>query len=232
MLKSSESALCCEEKLGYNFKNQALLTQALTHKSYHNEHTKKSPGHNERLEFLGDAVLDLSLSKVLMQRFSEFTEGELSKARASLVNEQALYEIATELGIDKWLQLGKGELQTGGALKPRLLACALEAILGALFLDSDFETTDQIILKIYLSRLENFDTEVHFKSDYKTRLQEKLQSETKQSPIYELEREEGPDHDKTFHVILKIADQVVAKGIGRSKKQAEQEAAKIAWETL
>lgn len=232
MLKSSVSARCCEEKLDYNFKNQELLFQALTHKSYHNEHIKKSAGHNERLEFLGDAVLDLSLSKELMGRFPEFTEGELSKARASLVNEKALFEIAAEMGIDKWIQFGKGELQTGGALKPRLLACALEAIFGALFLDSNFEKVDQIILKIYHSRLENFDTEVHFKADYKTRLQEKLQSEMKQNPVYELEKEEGPDHDKIFYVILKVADQVIAQGVGRSKKQAEQEAAKLAWESL
>lgn len=230
--KPKEHEPSCEEIIGYTFKSQDLLRQALTHKSYHNEHTKKSPGHNERLEFLGDAVLDLSLSTELMKRFSEFSEGELSKARASLVNEKALSELATEIKLDQFLYLGKGETQTGGAMKPRLLACAVEALLGAVFLDSNYENANEITLRLYKSRLENFDTEVHFKSDYKTRLQEKLQGEHKQSPVYELEKEIGPDHDKVFHVILKISDQIVSRGAGRSKKQAEQEAAKLAWESL
>jgi ribonuclease-3 len=232
MSEKLTEAQYCETRLGYSFKNLNLLTQALTHKSYHNEHSKKSPGHNERLEFLGDAVLDLSLSQELMFRFAEFTEGELSKARASLVNEVALSELATELGLDQYLLLGKGELQTGGAMKPRLLACAIEAMLGAVFLDSNFEAANSLILKIYKTRLENFDTETHFKADYKTRLQEKLQGELKQTPVYEVQKEEGPDHDKVFHVVLKIADRVVAQGAGRSKKQAEQVAAKVAWESL
>lgn len=220
------------EKIGYTFKNEELLSRALTHKSFHNEFPKKSPGHNERLEFLGDAVLDLSLSDYLMRRFPDLDEGELSKIRASLVNESVLAEVALELEIEGLLRLGKGEGKSGGSLKPRLLSCALEAIVGAIFQDSDFSAAHNIIQNIFNSRIESLDLETHFKSDYKTRLQEKMQGMLKQIPVYELEREEGPDHDKTFFVNLKIEDRVVAVGSGRSKKQAEQEAARAALENI
>lgn len=220
------------EKYGYSFNNPELLVQALTHKSYHNENIKTSPGHNERLEFLGDAVLDLSLSAYMMRRFPDLDEGELSKIRASLVNEDTLAEIAQELGVAGLLRLGKGELQTGGAEKPRLLASALEAVIGALYQDSGFANSDNIIRQIFSSRIDELDLSIHYKSDYKTRLQEKMQETFKKTPRYELEKEEGPDHDKTFYVTLKIDNRVLAHGVGRSKKQAEQEAARQALENL
>ncbi|MCB0351577.1 MAG: ribonuclease III [Bdellovibrionales bacterium] len=220
------------EKLGYTFKSNELLSRSLTHKSFDNEFPKKSKGHNERLEFLGDAVLDLALSDYLMKRFPELNEGELSKIRASLVNEKVLAEVALELGLENLIRFGKGEFKSGGSLKPRLLSCAFEALVGALYRDSDFQNTNDIILKIFFDRIENLDLETHFKSDYKTHLQEKLQGMLKQIPNYELEREEGPDHNKVFFVKIKIDDQVVATGTGRSKKQAEQDAARIALENL
>jgi ribonuclease-3 len=220
------------DKFGYAFKSTDILRQALTHKSYHNENPTKTAGHNERLEFLGDAVIDLSLSTDLMNRFPELSEGELSKIRASLVNENTLAELSRELGVDEFLLLGKGEHQTGGAAKPRLLASAFEALLGALYQDADFATADGIIRKIFAARIESLDMSIHFKSDYKTRLQEKLQGMLKQIPQYELESEQGPDHDKIFYVNIKVDDRVVARGSGRSKKQAEQEAAREALEIL
>ncbi len=227
-----ERAQSCEEKLGYSFKNKSLLEQALTHKSYHNEHTKNSVGHNERFEFLGDAVLDLALSHQLMNRFPEFTEGELSKARASLVNEAALHGLARQLQIEECILFGKGEIQSGGATKPRLIASTLEALIGAAYLDSNYVTVSELLFKIFTPGIESLDTDAQFTDDYKTRLQEKLQSESKQPPQYILEKEEGPDHDKIFHVVVKIEDQVIAHGTGRSKKQAEQSAAKSAWGAL
>jgi ribonuclease III len=219
------------DKIGYVFKNTDLFARALTHRSFHNENSKSSEGHNERLEFLGDSVLDLSLSDDLMKRFSHMTEGELSKIRASLVNEVALSEVAIELGLDKDMKLGKGEQQSNGAAKPRLLASTLEALIGAIYQDSDFATADNVIKNIFAERIHKLDLETHFKSDYKTRLQEKVQSEKRQTPQYELLREEGPDHDKLFFVNLKINEQVIAQGSGRSKKQAEQDAARVALET-
>lgn len=220
------------EKCGYAFQNKDLLLQALTHKSYHNENPKSSMGHNEKLEFIGDSVLDLSLSTELMRRFADLDEGELSKIRASMVNETTLAEIADELGLKEEIRLGKGEIQSGGAMKPRLLASAFEALIGAIYQDSGFATAHEIIGKILGPRLDQLDLNIHFKSDYKTRLQEKMQDEHKITPRYELEKEEGPDHDKIFYVALKIEDKVVARGSGRSKKQAEQDAARQALEAL
>lgn len=217
-------------QFGYVFKNLDLATQALTHKSYHFENVTGSAGHNERLEFLGDAVLDLVLTAELMRRLPERTEGELSKIRASLVNETALAEIAGELQLQNYVLLGKGEKQSGGAQKPRLLASTFEAFLGALFLDSGYETAREFIEKVFDRRMSELDLSVHFKDDFKTRFQEKLQGEIKATPQYILVSELGPDHDKTFHVSVQVNERIVATGSGRSKKQAEQDAARRALE--
>ncbi len=220
----------------YTFQNPDLLSQALTHKSYKNEMGDSTGGDNERLEFLGDAVLDLVLSADLMERFPRHNEGSLSKMRASLVNESALAEVSKELHIDQVLRLGKGERNSGGASKPRLLACALEAVLGAIFVDSDYATANRVIRQMFQARLEKLDLESQYHDDYKTRLQEKIQAarsaEARHVPRYEVEREEGPDHEKVFHVILRVGTEIIARGRGRSKKQAEQEAARMALETL
>jgi ribonuclease III len=217
-------------KLGYVFKNTDLLRQALTHKSFHFENIEGSVGHNERLEFLGDAVLDLVLTAELMRLLPEKAEGELSKIRASLVNETVLAELAGEFAIDHHLLLGKGEKQSGGATKPRLLASCLEAIYGALFQEAGYNEASIIINKMFADRLTRLDLSVHFKDDFKTRLQEKLQGSTKQTPQYTLQGAEGPDHEKTFHVTVSVNSQVIASGSGKSKKQAEQDAARRALE--
>jgi len=218
-------------KIGYVFKNAELLSQALTHKSFHNENGADSVGHNERLEFLGDAVLDLALSDDLMLRFPQLSEGELSKIRASLVNEIALAEVAKGLELDQVLRLGRGEQQTGGAEKPRLLASGFEALVGAIYRDSDFSTVATWLRTVFAAKIDSLDLVEHYKTDYKTRLQEKAQEKHRQIPQYELEKEEGPDHDKTFYVILKISGEEIARGSGRTKKQAEQDAARVALES-
>lgn len=227
---SSGSQRLKGEQLGQLFSDQNLFSQALTHRSFHNENSKESCGHNERLEFLGDAVLDLALSDILYSNLNQANEGELSKLRASLVNETALCEIATELEIGPLLKLGKGESQTGGTSKPRLLASALEALIGALYIDKGFEESKKFLVSIFKERTEQLDLAVFFKADYKTRLQERAQEMKKKTPVYELIKEEGPDHEKIFHVSVQVGQKTLAVGTGRSKKQAEQDAAQKALE--
>jgi len=221
-----------QERLGYRFHNGKLLVQALTHKSFHNENSEQSPGHNERLEFLGDAVLDLVLSDLLMQAFPDFPEGDLSKIRASFVNESVLADMARECGFDRVVRLGRGEILTGGMDKPRILASVLEAIIGAYYLDAGFLETFKWVRELFSSRLENLDLSLHFAMDYKTRLQELVQERYREAPKYVVTNSEGPDHEKTFYVEVSVDEQVMAKGQGRSKKVAEQEAARLALETL
>lgn len=218
------------ESLSQLFLDKSLFDQALTHKSFHNENSKTSSGHNERLEFLGDAVLDLVISDSLFNELTDSNEGDLSKLRASLVNETALAELASELELGPLLKLGKGEMQSGGVSKPRLLSSTLEALVGALYSDQGFEATKKFILEIFKSRIEALDLSIHYKSDYKTRLQELLQEKKRKIPQYLLSHEEGPDHSKTFHVTLNLEGEKIAQGSGKSKKQAEQDAAKNALE--
>lgn len=219
-------------KIGYTFKDQNLLLQAFTHKSYHNEiGAELSCGHNERLEFLGDAVLDLALSDILMRTFVQLAEGDLSKLRASLVNETVLAELAQEYGTQEIIRLGRGELNSGGAAKPRLLGSAFEAFLGAFYLDAGFDKTREFIEKLFASRLASLDLQNFFKADYKTRLQEWVQEKHKQVPEYVIISESGPDHSKIFEVEVRVLGQAWARGQGKSKKQAEQEAARAALES-
>lgn len=219
-----------EQRLGYNFKNAALLERALTHKSFANE--LKSPSeHNEKLEFLGDAVLDLVVGEFLYEKFPGDTEGGLSKKRASIVNEEVLSELAISMELNKYMQLGKGETLTGGALKPRLVASSFEAIVGALFLDGGFEVTKEFIRREFAALTEKVCGTEDFEKDYKTRLQEIVQKALKETPKYEVLAEEGPPHDREFLVCVKVKEDVWAQGRGRSKKNAEQSAAKIALET-
>jgi ribonuclease III len=215
-----------------DFKNPALLLQAFTHKSFHNENLKDSVGDNERLEFLGDAVLDLVLSDHLFHANSEMSEGELSKIRASLVNETTLAEVAQEMRLGDHLKLGRGETQSGGALKPRLLASGFEALTGAIYLDQGYAAVKSFLLEKFAAKMAALDTQVHYRSDYKTRLQEKVQEVHRRTPAYELVKEEGPDHDKTFSVNILLDNKILGSGSGKSKKQAEQEAARVALERL
>lgn len=218
-----------ELRLSHKFNSLDLLQRALTHKSYANE-MKVQLEHNEKLEFLGDAVLDLVVGELLFTQYPGDTEGGLSKKRASVVNEEILSEVATSLGLNQLLRLGKGETQTGGATKPRLLASTFEALVGALYLDAGFESAKNFLKKEFGERIENLGTCEDFERDYKTRLQEIVQKSLKETPKYEVVAEEGPPHCREFRVCVKINNTVSAEGRGRSKKVAEQMAAKNALE--
>ncbi len=215
--------------LQHNFSNSDLLTQALTHKSFKNEDAATSAD-NEKLEFLGDAVLDLALSQYLMNQFPLDDEGALSKKRASLVNEESLSQLAGEIGLANYLRLGKGELRTGGLLKPRLLASSFEAIIGAVFVDGGYAKAVEIVERLFSAKISQIANAPDFASDFKTRLQERAQELYRTTPKYQVDAETGPDHDKKFEISVWVNEAQIAKGEGRSKKAAEQEAAKVALE--
>lgn len=220
--------------LQYQFKDLKYLEEALTHKSFRFE----NPAHkdtildNEKLEFLGDAVLDLVLSDLLMQHFQTDQEGALSKKRASLVNEDALGSVARELKLDTCLRVGKGERLILNQIRPRLLACCFEAVLGGVYRDSGYEAAYQLVSNIFVKQFESLKNQPDFVLDYKTRLQEIVQEKYKNFPTYELEGSSGPDHAKEFVSSVKIGDQFLGRGTGRNKKSAEQNAAKMALESL
>jgi ribonuclease-3 len=212
-----------EAKLGYTFQDTGLLESALTHKSFLNENPHARRSHNERLEFLGDAVLNLAVGHLLMERFPSLREGELSMTRAQIVSEAGLAEVATDLGVGEWLFLGRGEEQTGGRRKPSLLADATEALIAAVYLDGGFANAFELARRLFVPRFAAID-EPGF-TDFKTRLQERAQSMKKEPPKYVVTAEYGPDHDKIFEVVVSVGGKVYAKAGGKSKKEAEQRAA-------
>ncbi len=209
-----------EEKIEYHFRNPNLLTVAVTHTSYANEHRKQGVHHNERLEFLGDAVLEVISSEYLFRKYPEKEEGELSKLRASMVCEPSLAKCARDLGLPQFLRLGKGEEQMGGRKKDSITSDATEAVIGAIYLDGGFEAARKFVMKHILLDLNREDLFV----DEKTRLQEIVQ-EKNQHVAYQLLSEEGPDHDKKFRSAAVVGDHVIGTGSGRTKKAAEQNAA-------
>jgi len=213
-----------EAVLGHTFRDRALLEHALRHASWCNEQsTEARQDDNERLEFLGDAVLDLVVGHRLMTRYPQLREGELSVTRAQVVSEAGLSEVAAQLDLGKWLMLGKGEEKSGGRTKPSILADAFEAILAAVYLDGGFEVAQRMVERLLAQRIET----VEFKGfyDFKTRLQETSQARLKTTPAYKVVQELGPDHDKRFVVSVTIGDDEWARAVGRSKKEAEQMAA-------
>ncbi|MBI4212236.1 MAG: ribonuclease III [Deltaproteobacteria bacterium] len=214
-----------EKMLCYAFKDRKHLKRALTHKSYTNELKMPASEHNERYEYLGDAVLELSISHVLMERFPSHPEGELSKLRAAIVNEHELAELSRRLTLGSFLYLGKGEAMTGGRDKPSLLSDALEAVIGAVYLDRGYAKALNLI-KVHFSQLLDNVGGMGFFKDYKTRLQEEAQSRFGAIPKYRLSRESGPDHQKHFEVALTINGETMSVGLGPSKKAAEQDAAR------
>jgi len=219
------------ERLCYTFKKPDILMQAFRHSSYVNEQTDSDLRNNERLEFLGDAVLDLAISHVLMELFHDSKEGDLSKYRATVVNEKGLCQVAQSLSLGDYLTLGKGEEATGGRKRPSILANTMEAMLGALYLDAGFEKTKEIIRRLFLPLLEEIETETSV-NDYKSRLQEYTQEVYKTRPEYVLVGESGPPHDKTFSVAVHLQGKTMAVDEGKSKKEAEQKAARKAFECL
>jgi ribonuclease-3 len=212
-----------ETTLGYTFRDRGLLEQALRHASWCNEHAAAQLEDNERLEFLGDAVLDLVVGHKLMTRYPQLREGELSVTRAQVVSEASLSDVAGQLGLGAWLVLGKGEEKSGGRTKASILADAFEAILAAVFLDGGFAAAVTLIERLLAQRIET----VEFKGfyDFKTRLQETAQARLKSTPTYRVVQELGPDHDKRFVVAVTIGTDEWARSVGRSKKEAEQMAA-------
>jgi ribonuclease III len=217
--------------LRYYFRGIETLLQSLTHRSFAHENPQFQQADNETLEFLGDAVLGLAVSHLLLERFPHLNEGELSRLRSSIVNERELAKLASGLNLGDCLLLGKGEELTGGRQKPSLLADTLEAVLAAIYLDGGLEATFDVVKRLFGAYLESKTDEDPLKTldkDYKTQLQELTQARFRLMPGYVLETEDGPDHDKTFYVSVAIESRVLARGSGKSKKEAQQEAARQA----
>ena len=212
-------------RLLVTFSDQALGLSALTHKSYTNEHRGECAADNERLEFLGDAVIDLAISHRLMERFPTATEGELSKLRALIVNEEGLARIARHIGLGDLLLLGRGEELTGGRTKNSVLADALEAVIGAVYLANGWQKVMELVDHHFAAALEGV-ADGRSGYDYKTRLQEEIQNRLRLAPKYRVISETGPDHEKTFEVEVAVNPDLTARGTGRSKKEAEQAAAR------
>lgn len=210
-----------EEKIHYRFHNRELLRQALTHSSYTNEHRLDRTQCNERLEFLGDAVLELSSSEFLYEHYSDQPEGVLTKLRASIVCEPTLANIARTFSLGDFLFLGKGEDATGGRQRDSIISDALEAVIGAIYLDGGFTSAKEFVLRFIMNDIEH--KKLFF--DSKTILQEVVQAKAEGELSYQLIGEEGPDHDKKFIVEARIGTKTYGQGIGKTKKGAEQEAA-------
>lgn len=217
-----------EKNINYTFKDKERLKNALTHSSYSNEIGIKKQYSNERLEFLGDAVLELVTSEIIYTKFPDMPEGDMTKLRAKVVCETSLFEKANALNIGEFLLLGKGEESSGGRQRPSLLADAFEAVLGAIFLDSGFEAARKYVLRIF--EREFSDENSVKKHDYKTELQELIQRDSREPLEYVIVKESGPDHDKFFASEVVHQGRIIGKGEGRSKKEAEQNAAKMALE--
>lgn len=213
--------------LDYSFKNHELLLQAFRHPSYVYE--KEDPGisDNQRLEFLGDAVINLAISHLLMESFPEMKEGDLSKHRAFLVSESGLCRIALMLELGDYLLLGRGEERTNGREKPSILSDALEALIGAIYLDGHFHSASHVIARLFKPLVDEIGHGT-LSSDFKTELQELSQEVFQTTPDYRPVKDTGPDHDKTFYVEVYIKGGLLGKGTGKSKKEAEQNAAKEA----
>jgi ribonuclease-3 len=216
------------KKLGYIFKRPDLLAEAFRHSSYTNEVGNLDLRDNERLEFLGDAVLDLAIGHILMELFPDGNEGDLSKYRAMVVSEKGLSQVAKELGLGDYLLLGRGEELTYGREKPSILANTIEALIGALYLDAGFTVSKEIIHRLFSPLLGKNDLE-RVAEDYKSLVQEYTQQIYKTRPDYVYVKESGPAHNKTFRVALSLDGKIIAEGEGKSKKEAEQEAAREAF---
>lgn len=226
----SANPLNIEKKLGYQFHSKDLLNEALRHSSFVNEQADTDLRDNERFEFLGDAVLNLVIGHILMERYPHLNEGDLSRIRANLVNETQLAMMARAIELGACLQLGKGEMQTNGREKNSILAGAFEALMAAVYLDGGFEVAFKTIENNFVPFLEQIPSAID-NSDYKSRLQERVQEKHGDIPSYQIVHEEGPDHDKTFWVSVKVFD-IEMEGTGKSKKAAEQDAARKALEIL
>ena len=217
-----------EEKLGYRFRDRGLLEHAMTHSSYANEHRGAGLTSNERLEFLGDSVLGVVVADYLFRKHPDMPEGELTRTRAALVCEGSLHEVARSLGLGRYLRLGRGEDAGGGRSRPSILADATEAMLAAVYLDGGMGAVRPIIRALILDK----EQEKAADRDYKTALQEMVQRRQGAAVSYLMVRESGPDHCRSFEMEASVDGEVIGTGAGRTKKEAEQMAAKAALERL
>jgi len=220
-----------QEILGVTLKKPALLEQALVHSSYVNENPAIVSGHNERLEFLGDAVLDFVVADKLYQDFPDLAEGEMTKLRAELVRRDTLARVARSISLGDFLYMGKGEEASGGRNKALNLAGAMEAVIAAVYLDRGTEITREMVVRLLAEEWERVVSQ-GTGADYKSKLQEVAQARFQMTPAYRLVDEAGPDHDKRFTVEVKVGAEVLGKGTGKSKKLAETEAARAALERI
>ena len=223
-MDAKESVTLLQEKIGYKFKNEKLLTEALSHSSYANEnrYTKS----NERLEFLGDSVLSIVVSDYIFKHFTHIPEGELSKLRASLVCESALFDFSKKISLGEHILLGRGEEQTGGRERPSIVSDAFEAVIAAIYLDGGMEAARPYVLSFIPENITPKGSDAFH--DYKTILQEVIQRNPEERITYRIKDEFGPDHDKHFTIQVMLNNNVIGEGTGRSKKSAEQAAAKEA----
>lgn len=227
-MKESKKFSELEKKIGYAFQKKEFLINALTHSSYANEHHISYTGNNERLEFLGDAVLEVTSSEFLFHRYPELPEGELTKKRASMVCEPTLALCAREIPLGEYLLLGKGEEATGGRRRDSVVSDAMEALIGAIYLDGGFANAKEFVQKFILNDIEN--KQLFY--DSKTTLQEIVQGRYEEDVRYVLLREEGPDHNKSFYMQALLGEKVLGEGCGHTKKAAEQQAAYCAIKKL
>ncbi|MEN9561676.1 MAG: hypothetical protein RIQ56_949 [Candidatus Parcubacteria bacterium] len=220
-----------EQKIGVPFRNRELLREALTHRSYLNENRSFSGAHNERLEFLGDAVLELAATRFLFERYPTKPEGDLTAYRAALVNTVSLAESAQELGVNEYLLLSRGEAKDTGRARDVILANAFEAIIGALYLDQGFDAAETFIAKTLHTKIDQI-LERRAYQDAKSRFQELAQEHEGITPSYKTVAEEGPDHARTFTAAVFLAHREIAQGSGQSKQEAEQAAAQAALDKM
>jgi len=220
-----------QQKLGISYNDPALLEQALVHSSYINEYPGTAPGSNEKLEFFGDAVLGLVIADKLYRDYARFSEGEMTRLRAALVRQEALSRVAKTINLGEYLYLGRGEESSGGRNKPRNLASALEAVIATIFLDQGITITGKVILALFDGELKKALSHGAV-ADYKSQLQELVQSKQQEIPVYYLVESIGPAHKQTFTIEVRVAGNALGRGSGKSKKLAEKEAARSALEKL
>ncbi len=216
-----------EKNIGYTFKNKDFLLLALTHSSYANENKEKKLQSNERLEFLGDSVLGISISEKIYLKYSHLKEGEMTKVRSNIVSEPSLFKCSNKIEIFKFILLGKGEEITGGRTRTSLLADAFEAVIAAIYLDGGLERAKEFVYR-HMEELIEDCAKGSIARDYKTQLQEIVQKQNDRKLVYEIVSESGPDHDKKYVSSIKLGDEEIGTGVGKSKKEAEQNAAKAA----
>lgn len=218
-----------EKKIGVVFKDKELLKQAFTHRSYLNENKSLGVEHNERLEFLGDAVLELAATDYLFKKYPKKPEGELTALRSALVNSVMLAGVSTELGLNNFLLLSRGEAKDTGRARQYILANTFESVVGAIYMDQGYDAAEKFIARVLLPKTKEIE-EKKLWIDAKSFFQEKAQEKTGITPSYKTHKEHGPDHDREFTTGLYLGDTLIAEGIGKSKQEAEQDAARVGLE--